>query len=108
MVCGDPGGRGSAPHPASRVGHWTKPFLFRRFAAASTPAALLISVCASTVAASTVAGGGPPSLAFYVDDVRFRTVGTPIDFTNTGAPNFNDDEIHALRSGLMSGTTTDA
>jgi hypothetical protein len=69
--------------------------MFRRFAAAATGAALLISVAASTVAA-----GGPPSLAFYVDDVRYRTVGTPTDFTNTGAPSFTYDKIPALGNGL--------
>jgi hypothetical protein len=69
--------------------------MFRRFAAAATGAALLISVAASTVAA-----GGPPSLAFYVDDVRYRTVGTPTDFTNTGAPSSTYDKIYALGNGL--------
>jgi hypothetical protein len=54
-----------------------------------------------SVAASAVAAGGPPSLAFYVDDVRYRTVGTPTDFTNTGAPDFSYDKIYALGSGLI-------
>lgn len=70
--------------------------MFRRLAAAATSAALLVSVAASTVAA-----GGPPNLAFYVDDVRYRTVGTPTDFTNTGAPDFTYDRIYALGSGLI-------
>jgi hypothetical protein len=70
--------------------------MFRRLAAAATAGALLVSVAASTVAA-----GGPPSLAFYVDDVRYRTVGTPTDFTNTGAPDFSYDRIYALGSGLI-------
>ena len=70
--------------------------MFRRLAAAATSAALLVSVAASTVAA-----GGPPSLAFYVDDVRYRTVGTPTDFTGTGAPSFTYDRIYALGSGLI-------
>ena len=70
--------------------------MFRRLAAAATGAALLISVAASTVAA-----GGPPSLAFYVDDVRYRTVGTPTDFSATGAPASSFDEIYALGGGLI-------
>ncbi|HSO28356.1 MAG TPA: hypothetical protein VLS28_00495 [Candidatus Sulfomarinibacteraceae bacterium] len=70
--------------------------MFRRLAAAVTSAALLISVAASTVAA-----GGPPSLAFYVDDVRYWTVGTPTDFSTTGAPEFTFDEIYVLGSGLI-------
>ena len=70
--------------------------MFRRFATAAASAALLV-----TVAVSAVAAGGPPSLAFYVDDVRYRTVGTPTDFTNTGAPSFTYDKIYALGSGLI-------
>jgi hypothetical protein len=53
-----------------------------------------------SVAASAVAAGGPPSLAFYVDDVRYRTVSAPTDFTNTGAPSFTYDRIYALGNGL--------
>jgi hypothetical protein len=70
--------------------------MFRRLAAAATAGALLVSVAASTVAA-----GGPPSLSFYVDDVRYRTVGTPTDFTGTGAPDFTYDKIYALGPGLI-------
>lgn len=70
--------------------------MFLRLATAAASAALLISVAASTVAA-----GGPPSLAFYVDDVRYRTVGTPTDFTNTSAPSFTYDRIYALGSGRI-------
>jgi len=70
--------------------------MFRRLAAAATAGALLV-----TVAASAVAAGGPPSLSFYVDDVRYRTVGTPTDFTNTGAPSFTYDRIYALGTGLI-------
>jgi hypothetical protein len=70
--------------------------MFRRLAAAVTSAALLISVAASSVAA-----GGPPSLSFYVDDVRYRTVGTPTDFFGTGAPDSSFDKIYALGSGLI-------
>jgi hypothetical protein len=69
--------------------------MFRRLAATLIGAMLLI-----TVAASTVAAGGPPSLAFYIDDVRYRTVGTPTDFTNTGAPSSTYDKIYALGAGL--------
>jgi hypothetical protein len=70
--------------------------MFRRLAAAATSAALLV-----TVAASAVAAGGPPSLSFYVDDARYRTVGTPTDFSGTGAPDFTYDKIYALGDGLI-------
>ena len=68
----------------------------RRLAAAVSATLLLASVGASTVAA-----GGPPSLAFYVDDVRYHTVATPTDFSGTGAPASSFDRIYALGPGLI-------
>lgn len=70
--------------------------MFRRLGSALAASALLLSVAASTVAA-----GGPPSLSFYVDDARYRTVGTPTDFSRTGAPASSFDRIYALGSGLI-------
>jgi hypothetical protein len=69
--------------------------MIRRLAAALPAAALLASLAVSTVAA-----GGPPSLAFYVDGVQYRTVGTPTDFSRTGAPVDSYDRIFVLGSGL--------
>jgi hypothetical protein len=69
--------------------------MIRRLVAAVSAAALLASLAASAVAA-----GGPPSLAFYVDGVRYRTVGTPTDFSGTGAPAHSYDRIYALGDGL--------
>lgn len=57
-------------------------------------------VVALTIVAAPVAAGGPPSLAFYVDGVRYRTVGTPTDFSSTGAPLSSFDTIYALGNGL--------
>jgi hypothetical protein len=65
--------------------------MLSRFAIAVGSAALLLSALASSVAA-----GSPPALSFYVDDVRYRTVGTPTDFTNTGAPASTYDKIYNL------------
>ena len=56
---------------------------------------------ALSVSAAPVAAGGPPSLAFYVDGARYRTVATPTDFSTTGAPDFTYDRIYALGSGLV-------
>ena len=53
----------------------------RRLASLLAATGLLISIAAAPVAA-----GGPPSLSFYIDGARYRTVGTPTDFSNTGAP----------------------
>lgn len=68
----------------------------RRIAAAASAVALLASIGVSSVLA-----GGPPSLSFYVDDARYRTVGTPTDFSNTGAPASSFDRIYALGPGLI-------
>ena len=69
--------------------------LARRITAGASAIALLASIGASGVLA-----GGPPSLGFYVDDVRYRTVGTPTDFSHTGAPASSYDRIYALGDGL--------
>jgi len=53
------------------------------------------------LAAAPVAAGGPPSPAFYVDGAIYRTVGTPTDFSGTGAPAFTFDRIYGLGNGLM-------
>ena len=70
--------------------------MFRRLASGIAAASMLLSVAATSVAA-----GGPPSLAFYVDDARYRTVGTPTDFSQTGAPASSYDRIYALGDGLI-------
>jgi hypothetical protein len=53
-----------------------------------------------TILASSVAAGGPPALSFYVDGARYRTIGTPTDLTNTGAPDYSFDKIYALGGAL--------
>lgn len=55
----------------------------------------------ASLSVSTVAAGGPPALSFYVDGARYRTVGTPTDFTNTGAPASSFEAIYALGDGLI-------
>jgi hypothetical protein len=67
-----------------------------RRVAGGTAAALMLA----TVVASTVAAGGPPSLSFYVDNVQYRTVGTPTDFFGTGAPDSSFDRIYVLGGDL--------
>src|SRR5829696_3680175 len=54
----------------------------------------------ASIGASGVLAGGPPSLGFYVDDVRYRTVGTPTDFFGTGAPESSYDKIFNLGTGI--------
>jgi hypothetical protein len=69
--------------------------MIRRLTAAVAAASLIASLTASAVAA-----GGPPSLAFYVDGARYRTVGTPTDFSGTGAPAHSYDRIYVLGGSL--------
>jgi hypothetical protein len=70
--------------------------MIRRLAAIVAAASFVL-----TLGVSSVAAGGPPSLAFYVDGTRYRTVGTPTDFSDTGAPASSYDRIYALGAGLV-------
>ncbi len=56
---------------------------------------------ALSVVAGPVAAGGPPSLSFYADGVRYRTIGTPTDFSGTGAPVSSFESIYALGGDLI-------
>lgn len=51
-------------------------------------------VVAALMAVSMTAFAGVGGPAFYVDEVLYRTVGTPTDFTNTGAPDHTFDTIY--------------
>ena len=44
----------------------------------------------------TTASAGVTGPAFYVDGELYRTVGTPTDFSNTGAPEHSFDVIYAI------------
>ena len=70
--------------------------MIRRLTGAAAAAALLL-----TIAASAVAAGGPPHIGFYVDGAQYRTVGTPTDFSGTGAPAHAFDRIYVLGDGLL-------
>ena len=67
-----------------------------------TITAVIGATAALTLSVSVVAAAaGPPSLAFYVDGARYRTVATPTDLSTTGAPEHSFDHIYALGSGLI-------
>ena len=70
--------------------------MFRRLTGAVASTALLL-----TITAATAAAGGPPHTGFYVDGELYRTVGTPTDFSDTGAPERSFDAIYALGAGLV-------
>ncbi len=61
------------------------------------------------VAGSAVAGGsgGVTGPSFYVDGQLYRTVGTPTDLTNTGAPDQSFDTIYEF-FGLQPNVATAA
>ena len=61
----------------------------RRRIIASIGAAALTAAFASTALAV-----GPPGPAFYVDGDLYRTVGTPTDFSQTGAPAHTYDTVY--------------
>lgn len=67
----------------------------RRLVGATLAAGLLAATFAGTALA-----GGPPGVGFYVDGQLYRTVGTPTDFSGTGAPASSFDTIYALGEGL--------
>jgi hypothetical protein len=69
--------------------------LGRRIVAATSAVALVASIGATSAFA-----GGPPKLSFYIDDVRYETVGTPTDFFGTGAPDATYDKIYNLGTGI--------
>jgi hypothetical protein len=50
--------------------------------------------CTVIAAGSAFAGNGPPHIGMYVDGSMYRTVGTPTDFSGTGAPNHSFDTIY--------------
>jgi len=69
---------------------------------------VLASGAAGTVSAAKGGSGGvSPGAAFLVDGVPYRTVGTPTDFTKTGAPEQSFDVIYEF-SGLQMNVATAA
>ena len=57
---------------------------------------LLGVVAAMLLAIPLTASAGVTGPAFYVDGELYRTVGTPTDFSNTGAPDHSFDTIYAF------------
>jgi hypothetical protein len=68
---------------------------FTRLGSVVAALGLTLSIAGGTSA------GGPPSVGFYVDGTLYRTIGTPTDFTGTGAPASSFETIYALGSGLI-------
>lgn len=66
---------------------------------------LLGVVAAILLAIPLVASAGVSGPAFYVDGEVYRTVGTPTDFTNTGAPDHSFDTIYEFSGAQMNVAT---
>lgn len=67
---------------------------------------ILISLLAAlgltlTLASAALAASGPPTTGFYADGVLYRTVGTPTDFSSTGAPASSFEPIYVLGGDLV-------
>lgn len=58
---------------------------------------LAAATALSAVAVASANGsGGVTGPAFYVDGEMYRTVGTPTDLSNTGAPDHSFDVIYGI------------
>ncbi|HUC35282.1 MAG TPA: hypothetical protein VMR48_06255 [Gaiellaceae bacterium] len=53
-----------------------------------------LGTLAAALLAATAMAGGPPAPSFYVNGTLYRTVGTPTDFSKTGAPASTYDTIY--------------
>jgi hypothetical protein len=73
--------------------HWRTP-MFR-----TAPAAILAAVPAAALAGLALAGpaqAGVSGPAFWIDGELYRTVATPTDLSNTGAPDSTFDAIYSF------------
>ena len=68
----------------------------RRLIASLGVAALLVTVTAT----AAWAGNGPPHTGFYADDQVYLTVGTPTDFSSTGAPDSSFEPLYAFSTQM--------
>src|ERR687896_915814 len=69
--------------------------------------AVLAVALAAVVLPATAARAGVSGPAFYVDGQLYRTVGTPTDFSGTGAPEHSFDTIYEF-FGLQRNVATAA
>lgn len=69
--------------------------MIRRLAFSLAAAAML-----GSVATASAFAGGPPHVGFYADGALYRTIGTPTDFSHTGAPASSFEPIYVLGGDL--------
>jgi hypothetical protein len=63
------------------------------------------AVAISVIPGAALAGNGPPAPGFYVNGTVYRTVATPTDLTNTGAPDHSFDTIYEFFGAQMNVAT---
>jgi hypothetical protein len=69
--------------------------------------AALLAAAATAVSAAPAGSGGVTGPAFYVNGQLYRTVNTPTDLSNTGAPDSSFDTIYDF-GGLQPNVATAA
>ena len=67
--------------------------------------AVLTVLGVTAFAGSAFAGNGPPQVGFYVDGAAYRTIGTPTDFSGTGAPAHSFDTIYEFSGAQLNVAT---
>jgi hypothetical protein len=67
--------------------------------------AFLTVLGATALVGSAFAGNGPPHVGFYVDGATYRTVGTPTDFSGTGAPDRSFDTLYEFSGNQLNVAT---
>lgn len=72
------------------------------------PAAAALGALAFAGLAAAQGSGGVTGPAIYVDGELYRTVGTPSDFSDTGAPGHSYDVIYAFPDPDMTGASLQA
>ena len=67
-----------------------------------------VAVVLAVAATALAAGAGPPQPGIYVNGVLYRTVGTPTDFSQTGAPDSSFQTLYKFENGQSASVTTAA
>jgi hypothetical protein len=70
--------------------------------------AALAAVASAVLFPAAAFAHGVSGPAFYVDGQLYRTVGTPSDFSSTGAPTSSFDTIYAFPAGTQRNVATAA
>jgi hypothetical protein len=70
--------------------------------------ALTVGAAAVLAVTANAFAGGPPQPGIYVNGVLYRTVGTPTDFSQTGAPDSSFQTLYKFETGQAASVTAAA